>query len=423
MINKLITLAKENNIDIEILTDECKEYEIEILNKKLQKFDINKELTYQIKAIYNGKMVVLDVENISNPDEIINTIINNANLLDNDNQNRLCDNDYKFSKDTSIKFDINRIKNELLELDDFRNKYPNIVNIESGFSYIEDKCSIDNSNHHMDDMYAYMRVGFFISAKKGDINKSVYFSIYDNKFDIVRIKDELEKYIKELELSLDATSIKTNKYNIILNNNVVYSILGSFTDAFYEKSIAMKLSPLTDKVGKKIFSDKITIVEEPLNDKFIVNEHFDSEGVLTYNKTIVDKGVFKLPLNTLEYSIKNNTKPTGNAGGTSNMYIVPGDKSYNELVKELDNGIIISECHSLHAGINYQTGDISLQSDGFLVENGKIVRALDMIILQTNFFDIFSNVIRVGNDLKEFSRAGSGVSLLLENITISGNID
>ena len=423
MINKLITLAKENNIDIEILTDECKEYEIEILNKKLQKFDINKELTYQIKAIYNGKMVVLDVENIGNPDEIINTIINNANLLDNDNQNRLCDNDYKFSKDTSIKFDINRIKNELLELDDFRNKYPNIANIESGFSYIENKCSIDNSDHHMDDMYAYMRVGFFISAKKGDINKSVYFSIYDNKFDIVRIKDELEKYIKELELSLDATSIKTNKYNIILNNNVVYSLLGSFTDAFYEKSIAMKLSPLTDKVGKKIFSDKITIVEEPLNDKFIVNEHFDGEGVLTYNKTIVDKGVFKLPLNTLEYAIKNNTKPTGNAGGTSNMYIVPGDKSYDELVKELDNGIIISECHSLHAGINYQTGDISLQSDGFLVENGKIVRALDMIILQTNFFDIFSNVIKVGNDLKEFSRAGSGVSLLLENITISGNID
>ena len=46
-----------------------------------------------------------------------------------------------------------------------------------------------------------------------------------------------------------------------------------------------------------------------------------------------------------------------------------------------------------------------------------------MIILQTNFFDIFSNVIKVGNDLKEFSRAGSGVSLLLENITISGNID
>ena len=122
-------------------------------------------------------------------------------------------------------------------------------------------------------------------------------------------------------------------------------------------------------------------------------------------------------------SLKLNMSPTGNAGGTSNMYIVPGDKSYDELVKELDNGIIISECHSLHAGINYQTGDISLQSDGFLVENGKIVRALDMIILQTNFFDIFSNVIKVGNDLKEFSRAGSGVSLLLENITISGNID
>ena len=423
MIKKLIALAKEKNIDIEILTDECKEYSVEILNKKLDSFDINKEKTYQIKAIYNGKMIVLDVENLNNPEEIIKTIINNANLLDNDNQNRLCDNDYKVSTDTSIKIDINHIKNELLNLDDYRKEYPYIVNIESGFTYIENRCSIDNSEHHMDDMYAYLRVGAFISAKKGDINKSVYFTIYDNKFDIEKLKKEFEKHIKELGLALDATSIKTNKYKVILNNNVVNNILGSFTSAFYEKRLDMKLSPLTDKVGKKVFSDKITIVEEPLNDKFIVNEHFDAEGVLTYNKTIVDKGVFVLPLNTLEYAIKNNTKPTGNASGTSNIYIVPGNKSYDELLKDLDNGIIISECHSFHAGVNYQTGDISLQSDGFLVENGKIVRALDMIILQTNLFDIFSNVLEVGNDLKEFSRSSSGVSLLLNDITISGNID
>ena len=46
-----------------------------------------------------------------------------------------------------------------------------------------------------------------------------------------------------------------------------------------------------------------------------------------------------------------------------------------------------------------------------------------MIILQTNLFDIFSNVLEVGNDLKEFSRSSSGVSLLLNDITISGNID
>lgn len=423
MINELISLAKKNNIDIEILTDECKEYSVDVLNKELQNFDINKELTYQIKAIYNDKMIILDVENLNNPDEIIKTIINNATLIDNDNKNRLCDSDYKLNTDKSIKIDINNIKNELLNLDDFRKDYPYIVNIESGFSYIENKCSIDNKDHHMDDMYAYLRVGAFISARKGDINKTVYFTIYDNKFDITKIRKEFEKHIKELGLALDATSIKTNKYKVILNNNVVNNIIGSFASAFYEKRLDMKLSPLTDKVGKKVFSDKITIVEEPLNEKFIVNEHFDSEGVLTYNKTIVDKGVFKLPLNTLEYAIKNNTKPTGNASGTSNIYIVPGNKSYDELVKELDNGIIISECHSFHAGVNYQTGDISLQSDGFLVENGKIVRALDMIILQTNLFDIFSNVIEVGNDLREFSRRSSGVSLLLNDITISGNID
>ena len=88
----------------------------------------------------------------------------------------------------------------------------------------------------------------------------------------------------------------------------------------------------------------------------------------------------------------------------------------------LDNGIIINNIEGLHAGINHQTGDISLQSTGFMVENGKIVKALDMIILQTNIIELLTNVIEVGNDLYGINPNSSSVSLLLDNITISGNL-
>ena len=85
-------------------------------------------------------------------------------------------------------------------------------------------------------------------------------------------------------------------------------------------------------------------------------------------------------------------------------------------------GVIINNVEGLHAGINTSTGDISLQSTGYLVKDGKVVKALDMIILQTNIFELLSNVIEVGNDFKEFSTSCAAVSLLLSDITISGNL-
>lgn len=422
MITNLISLAKKENIDIEVFTEDCKEYSIDIQNEELNGFDISKVCEYKIKALYAGKVVFLNCESIDDPERIIQLIINNAKLIDNENENRLCENDYTCLNRNNEKIDINHIRSELLKLNDYHKKYPFIKNIYSYFHYLDCKISIDNENHHMNDEYASCFVYIDLSAEKNGEAKSVNFQIYSEKFDIEEIKIQLEKKVEELKLLLDATSVKTNKYKVLLTNNVTNKILSSFTSAFHEKNLDMKLSPFTGKIGKKIFSDKITILEEPLSNRFFVNKHFDSEGVLTYNKTIVDKGVFKTALNNLEYAIKNNSKPTGNASGTVNLYIKEGNKTFDELIALMDDGLIINEIQGMHAGVDYQTGDMSLQASGFKVKNGKIVGAIDMVILQSNINEIFGNIIEVGNDLKIFQSSSSCVSLLLDDITVSGNL-
>ena len=111
---------------------------------------------------------------------------------------------------------------------------------------------------------------------------------------------------------------------------------------------------------------------------------------------------------------------TGNANGVNNLYIEKGNKTFDELVTELNNGIIIDEAYGFHAGVDKKTGNISVQAEGLLVQNGKITKGLNMIILSTNFFEVFTNVIEVGNDLSKFSLSVNAPSLLLDNITIAG---
>ena len=81
------------------------------------------------------------------------------------------------------------------------------------------------------------------------------------------------------------------------------------------------------------------------------------------------------------------------------------------------NGI---EAYGFHAGVDKKTGVISVQAEGILVENGKLTKGLNMIILSTNIFEVFKNVCEVGNDLTKEYLSVTAPSLLLENITIAG---
>ena len=105
------------------------------------------------------------------------------------------------------------------------------------------------------------------------------------------------------------------------------------------------------------------------------------------------------------------------------MYIKPGKKTFDELLLNMHDGIIIDEVYGTHAGINQKTGTISLQAEGFTVKNGKIDKPLNMIILSTDIKELLNNVIEIGNDLKFFDEQMGMPSLLIDNITVAGRSD
>ena len=107
----------------------------------------------------------------------------------------------------------------------------------------------------------------------------------------------------------------------------------------------------------------------------------------------------------------------------SQLYIVPGDKSFDELVASLGDGLIIRDISGLHAGVSAVSGDFSLIAKGALVENGKIVRAVEQITVSGSFLDMLSHVVAVGSDLK-FALPSGGVcgapSILFEGLMVAG---
>ena len=98
----------------------------------------------------------------------------------------------------------------------------------------------------------------------------------------------------------------------------------------------------------------------------------------------------------------------------------PGKKSQEELFKDVNNGVYITDVSGLHAGLNPRSGNFSLQSTGYLIENGKRGRGLDIITVSGNLVDLFNSIEEVGSDSKLFSSATECPSVVIKKIAVSG---
>jgi PmbA protein len=138
-------------------------------------------------------------------------------------------------------------------------------------------------------------------------------------------------------------------------------------------------------------------------------------------------------LHNLKTAKKAGVESTSNAGKSSpgspigvspsNFYIVPGEKTPDELLAEMDNGILITDLSGLHAGVDPVSGEFSLLAKGQMVENGNTGRPVDQITIAGKFLTLLESVKAVGSDLQfgvpDDSRFGSP-SLLIEEVMVSG---
>lgn len=423
MINSLLKRAKKEKIALEICAINNNELTIEYLGEKMVNFKIQDLKKYKIKAIIDGISVSITTLNISNPDNIINQLKVSRKLTDELDNVSLTEKQNIENEDRKeVSVDAKEIKKNLKDINQkLKEKYSEIFSIRSEFNFEQDEYEIYNTNgaELKDSNYhGYYYTDIVLKINGQNLNCCQF--LIDKNPDFKKFKEKVEKKLISTLKKIESESMPTDKYNIILENKSVYDILNSFAEDFHAKNISKKQSVFTDKVGEKIFSEKINIVEDPTNTKLIGTRLFDNEGVKTYFKKIVDNGVFTTKLYDKKYAEMDNVKSTGNSYGVRNIYIEPGKKSEDELIKSIKNGIYIENLLGLHSGINHLTGDISIQCEGFKIENGKKTIPLKQIVLSTNIFELFGNIEEIANNLEFFGSNGGAPSMLINNITIAG---
>ena len=247
---------------------------------------------------------------------------------------------------------------------------------------------------------------------------------------------DMDKFLKKFKENLigkmGAKSCKPGNYKTVLRNEAFMQFFTVFFGNFMATTMQRGLSLLADKEGQTIASDVFTLKEIPMYDNALTKIPFDDEGVLTTEKAIIDKGVFATALYNLKSANKAGKQSTGNGfrNGSAvsemptNLIVVPGDKSFDELLAEVGEGIILTDLSGLHAGVNVISGDFSLLCEGYLIENGKQGRPVEQITVAGNFYEVIKSIKSVGNDIINVP-SGEGEfftpSVYIESLAISGD--
>ena len=209
--------------------------------------------------------------------------------------------------------------------------------------------------------------------------------------------------------------IASGTYPLVLVNRAAGKLLGLLGGPLAGSSLHEGRSCLADRLGTRIGSDLLTLVDDPLLPRALGSRPWDGDGMVARPRTIVENGVLQSFYLNVYYARKLGKAPT--TGGRSNWVVPTGLLPWTEIIRDMPQALVIDGF--LGGNANSATGDFSFGVQGSLYERGERVRAISEMNVSGNVLDVFHRLIATGNDPWAYSSVISP-SLVLDGISFSG---
>lgn len=225
---------------------------------------------------------------------------------------------------------------------------------------------------------------------------------------------------------LNARKVATQKAPVIFEPRTARSLLGEILDAVTGGAIYRHASFLAGKLGEKVASESLTVIDDGTLPGLFGSSPFDDEGVRSRRTVVIDRGVLKSYLLNTYYARKLGLKTTGNASrglggnagvGNGNFYIDAGVVTEEAMIAQVRQGLYVTEL--IGATANTVTGDYSSGAAGMWIENGELAYPVSEITIAGNLMQMLNQLGPIGSNL-EFRASIASPSFMIQEMTISG---
>jgi PmbA protein len=225
---------------------------------------------------------------------------------------------------------------------------------------------------------------------------------------------------------LGARKVRTAEVPVVFDPETAASLVRAVASAASGPSLYRRASFLCDRLGTRIAAPGVTIVDDGLLAGGLGSRPFDGEGLPTRRTALVQEGVLasylldtyagrKLGLASTHHAARDGS---GVAVGTTNLMLLPGTATPDDLIGSVPNGLYVTEL--IGFGVNGVTGDYSRGAVGLWIEQGRLAHPVEEVTIAGNLLEMLAGIDGVGNDLVLRNRTAAP-TVKIARMVVAGN--
>lgn len=254
-------------------------------------------------------------------------------------------------------------------------------------------------------------------------------------FSVGREPDELDvgvaaaDAVERATRLLGATKPSTERLTVVLDPWVTAQFLGILAFTLNGESVLKGRSLFADRLGDDVASPLVTMVDDPTNPLAFTATDTDGEGLATRRNSLIERGRLAMFVHNAYTARRMGTRSTGSAVrgfkstpgvGCMATSLAPGSRTQTELVADVGEGILVQDVAGLHSGVNPVSGDFSTGAEGLRIRGGELAEPLREFTIASTLQKMLKEVVAVGSDLQWLPMSAAGVSLVVGDVTMSG---
>jgi len=215
------------------------------------------------------------------------------------------------------------------------------------------------------------------------------------------------RLVEKLKLARRLTTVRSGKMPVLFSPTGSLVLGLPLMEGLNGKSVFTGISPIRDKVGEKLFDDKVTVIDDGTLDGRFSSAPYDDEGVPHRRNLLVERGVLKGFLYDLKTAAQSGVESTGNGSRElfrlpspepTNLILAGGSTPIVEMIAGIDEGLLVEDVLGLGQG-NIISGAFSNPlSLAFKIEKGEIVGRVKDVSIAGNVYDLLKDVTAVSQE-------------------------
>lgn len=228
---------------------------------------------------------------------------------------------------------------------------------------------------------------------------------------------------------LGARKAPTKRLTVVLDPFVTAQLLGVVGVTLNAEYVLKGRSLFADRLGDTVAAPIVTLVDDPTDPEAFGATTFDGEGLATRRNLLIDGGRLAMFAQNSYTARRMGTVSTGCAVrsyastpgvGCVALALAPGARPPDELIAGVDEGLWVHDVAGLHSGVNVVSGDLSTGASGMMIRAGTVAEPVREVTIASTIQRLLRDVRAVGNDLTQLPMNASGVTLVVDDVTMSG---